>query len=82
MSALAQAPAPDVTGCESLVSLRLLMAGARSSIEAGERLPNNPGCRRVSRGQLGDVGQRAMIGGAPFECLAIRGAEACLWVAP
>lgn len=78
----AQSQVPDVIGCDSLVALRLLTADARSSTYAGERLANHPGCRRVSRGELGDVGQRAMIGGAPFECLAIRGSDACLWVAP
>lgn len=77
-----QAQAPDVIGCDSLVALRLFTASARTPTEASERLSSHPGCRRVSRGELGDVGQRAMIGGAPFECLAIRGSEACLWVAP
>ena len=67
----AQAQAPDVIGCDSLVALRLLTAGARSSTDAGERLSAHPGCRRISRAELGDVSQRAMIGGAPFECLTI-----------
>ncbi|WP_375409286.1 hypothetical protein [uncultured Methylobacterium sp.] len=78
----AQAQAPDVIGCDSLVALRLLTAGARSSTDAGERLSAHPGCRRISRAELGDVSQRAMIGGVPFECLTIRGSDACLWVAP
>ena len=76
------AQTPDVIGCDSLVALRLLTADARSSTAAGERLAGHPNCRRVSRGELGDVGQRAMIGGAPFECLSIRGSDACLWIAP
>jgi len=77
-----RAQEPDVIGCDSLVALRLLTASARSSTDAGERLSIHPGCRRVPRGELGDVGQRAMIGGAPFECLTIRGSESCLWEAP
>ena len=76
------AQTPNVIGCNSLVALRLLTADTRSSIAAGERLAAHLGCRRLSRGELGDVAQRAMIGGAPFECLSIRGSDACLWVAP
>ncbi|WP_375454224.1 hypothetical protein [uncultured Methylobacterium sp.] len=69
--------------CGTLVSLRLLMAvapgqaGPLAHADAG-----GPGCKVVPRADVGAVEHRAMIGGAPFECLAIRGEPTCLWVQP
>ncbi|GJE59056.1 hypothetical protein [Methylobacterium trifolii] len=58
--------------CESLVDLRLLAAGTGSP----------PGCRSVARTEVGGVEHRAMVGGAPYECLVVASAGRCLWVLP
>lgn len=81
----AAAPEPDrpVIACETLVGLRLLMGqGAADHAQATARLPQNPACRLVPRDRVGAAEQRAMIGGAPFECLAIRDEGRCAWVMP
>ncbi|MER2266876.1 hypothetical protein [Methylobacterium oxalidis] len=75
--------ATDAVVCDSLVQLRLLMADAQGDREAAAaRLGAQPGCRRVPRGAIGAVERRAMVGGAPFECLAVREAAGCLWLLP
>lgn len=79
--ASAQTDAGTVVACETLVGLRLLMAEAdRQAIVA--RLPQHPGCRTVARDRIGSAQSRAMVGGSPFECLAIRDEAACAWVLP
>ena len=65
--------------CDDLVSLRRLMAEAGP---AKESLPAHPACRAVERTRLGAVERRAMVGGAPFECLTLQGADACVWPLP
>ncbi|MCJ2035317.1 hypothetical protein [Methylobacterium sp. J-068] len=70
-----------VVACETLVQLRVLMAsGDRVAAEAA--LPGHPGCRTIPRGRIGAAEHRAMVGGAPFECLAVSGESACAWVWP
>ncbi|MDR7040193.1 MULTISPECIES: hypothetical protein [Methylobacterium] len=79
------APADEAIACDSLVALRLLTAGAggdHAAAAAAARLASQPACRRVPRDAIGAVERRAMIGGAPFECLAVRGSAACLWLLP
>lgn len=76
----AQERGTEVVGCDSLVALRLRNATATSG---GPKPPlGQPGCRQIPRADFGDVRQRAMIGGTPFECLALRGSESCAWVSP
>ncbi|WP_247634647.1 hypothetical protein [Methylobacterium sp. 37f] len=71
----------DVIGCDTLVELRVLMArGDHAAIEAA--LPGHPGCRRIARARIGAAEHRAMVGGAPFECLAVTQASACAWILP
>ncbi|MEA1832713.1 hypothetical protein U8607_11530 [Methylobacterium durans] len=90
LGALAAGPAPaqpagagEAIVCESLVELRLLMAGAPGDrAAAASHLAERTGCRRVSRAAIGAVERRAMVGGAPFECLAVREAAGCLWLLP
>ena len=73
----------DVVACDSLVALRQLMARAGEDREAVPALvPREPNCRSVARAEIGAVEHRAMVGGAPYECLAVRAAPACLWVLP
>ena len=72
-------PADGVVACDSLVSLRIL--GAASDHDPA-RVARQPGCRLVARADIGAVEHRAMIGGAPFECLTVRTEKACLWVQP
>ncbi|MGU3359346.1 hypothetical protein ACLBWX_03325 [Methylobacterium sp. M6A4_1b] len=78
----AQAAEPtDVVACQTLVELRVLMArGDRAAAEAA--LPQHPGCRRIARARIGAAEHRAMVGGAPFECLAVADEGACAWVLP
>lgn len=78
----AAAPA-DVIACADLVDLRLLMGSVHDDrAAAARRLAEHPGCRTVARARIGEARNRAMIGGAPFECLAIRDEGACGWVMP
>jgi hypothetical protein len=70
--------ADSVTACDSLLAARRIDAGSgparRETAEAG--------CRRIQRSTIGTVEQRAMIGGAPYECMTIAGAGRCLWIVP
>lgn len=76
-SALAE-DATTVTACETLLAARRLDAAA------GSDRPAEPeaGCRRLPRSQVGSVEQRAMIGGAPYECMTVTGSGRCLWIVP
>ncbi|WP_244480919.1 hypothetical protein [Methylobacterium sp. Leaf102] len=76
-------PAQPVVACETLVGLRLLMGdGGTDHAAAVTRLPRHSGCRLVARDKVGAAEQRAMIGGAPFECLTLSDAGRCAWVMP
>jgi len=75
----ARAEAPEVLACETLVQLRVLMASGNRSAAS---LPGHPGCRLIPRARIGAAEHRAMVGGAPFECLAVAGEGACAWVWP
>ena len=75
------AESTDVVACKTLVALRVLMAaGDRAATEAA--LPQHPGCRRIPRARIGAAEHRAMVGGAPFECLGVAGESECAWVMP
>ncbi|MCJ2082195.1 hypothetical protein [Methylobacterium sp. J-090] len=75
--------AQPVIACESLVGLRLLMGdGGTDHAAALERLPRHPACHLIARDRIGAAEQRAMIGGAPFECLTVRDEARCAWVMP
>lgn len=77
----ARAEAPAVIACDTLVSLRVLMAaGGHDAMEGA--LPRHQGCRTISRDRIGAPEHRAMVGGAPFECLAVAGEKDCAWVVP
>lgn len=72
-----------VIACDTLVNLRLLMAEARDDhARALAALPGRPGCRTLARDRVGAAEHRAMVGGAPFECLSVTDEGACLWVMP
>jgi hypothetical protein len=74
---------PPVVACETLVGLRLLMGdGVTDHASAVARLPRHPVCRLVARARVGSAEHRAMVGGAPFECRAIRDEGLCAWVMP
>lgn len=82
-SAHAGGSSPDVVACKTLVDLRVLMQQAPAGRDAAlARLADHPGCRRVSRDRIGSAEHRAMVGGAPFECLAVKDETACLWIMP
>jgi hypothetical protein len=72
-----------VIACETLVGLRLLMGdGVGDHASATMRLSHHPTCRLVPRERVGAAEHRAMVGGAPFECLAIQDEGRCAWVMP
>ena len=74
--------AQEVVACRTLVALRLLSAavdGDRGA--AARRVAEQPDCTLVPRGDVGAVRHRAMVGGAPYECLDLRAGD-CLWVLP
>jgi len=70
-------PASGVVVCDELVGLRRLMMQP----DAAAHLPEHPGCRRVGPERIGAVARRAIIGGMPFECVALDGG-ACVWPLP
>lgn len=80
----ASAQAGDrLVACETLIALRLLTASAPGDrAAAAARIAEQPACRLVPRDAVGEVEHRAMIGGSPFECLAVRTGGSCLWVQP
>lgn len=77
------APPRDVVACDTLVHLRVLMGRTPSdSAAATADLSGHPGCRRIARDRVGAPEHRAMIGGTPFECLAVTEEASCLWIMP
>ena len=76
-----RAEEPAAVICDDLVSLRRLMAEAPDKATAKEHLSGHPACRAVEPGRIGEVERRAMIGGAPFECVRV-GQSACAWLLP
>lgn len=64
--------------CETLLAARRVDAASGSA----RRAESEAGCRNVARETIGPVEQRALIGGAPYECMTIAGASRCLWVVP
>jgi hypothetical protein len=80
--AAAQAPADAVPVCESLVALRQLAASVgEDRARAAAQVASRPGCRLIPRAAIGAVERRAMVGGAPYECMT-QAAGGCLWVMP
>jgi hypothetical protein len=77
-SAAAQDGGASVTACDTLIAARRIDAAAGS----GQAAAPEPECRRVPRSQVGAVEQRALIGGAPYECLSVAGTGRCLWIVP
>lgn len=77
-AAAAQDPAKAMA-CDTLLAARRVDAstGASRSTAEGE-----VGCRSIDRKSIGSVEQRALIGGAPYECMTIAGAGRCLWIVP
>lgn len=64
--------------CETLLAARRIDAASGAERQAG----SEAGCRSVDRAAVGAVEQRALIGGAPYECMTIRGGGRCLWIVP
>lgn len=86
-----QARASDdtrIVACDTLIALRLLTASVDDDrARAAARVAEQPACHLVPRDTVGEVEHRAMIGGAPFECLSVKGGDtkdggSCLWVQP
>ncbi|XYD08337.1 hypothetical protein R1A27_25525 [Methylobacterium sp. NMS12] len=70
--------ADSVIACETLIAARRIDAASGG----GGSAPSQAGCRRIPRSAIGTVEQRALIGGAPYECLSIAGGGRCLWIVP
>ncbi|SFL81397.1 hypothetical protein [Methylobacterium pseudosasicola] len=66
-----------ITACDTLIAARRIDAATGSARDAPEA-----GCRQIPKAEIGTVEQRALIGGAPYECMTITGAGRCLWVVP
>lgn len=77
----AEEPAAWPIVCDDLVSLRRLMAEAPDKADATRHLSGHPACRAIAPARIGEVERRAMIGGAPFECVRV-GQSACAWLLP
>ncbi len=78
-SGSAHAQDPDtVIACETLIAARRIDAATGADRAA----PLDAGCRRIPRRTIGPVEQRALIGGAPYECMTIADAGRCLWIVP
>lgn len=70
--------AASVMACETLIAARRIDAASGS----GGPAPTEAGCRRIPRSAIGTVEQRALIGGAPYECLTVAGGGPCRWIVP
>ncbi|SEG21250.1 hypothetical protein SAMN04488144_111120 [Methylobacterium sp. 190mf] len=70
--------ADSVMACETLIAARRIDASSGS----GGPTPTESGCRRIPRSAIGTVEQRALIGGAPYECLTVAGGGPCRWIVP
>ncbi|MEE7447326.1 hypothetical protein MRF4_05595 [Methylobacterium radiotolerans] len=70
--------ADSVVACETLIAARRIDAAAGGSGPA----PSEAGCRPIPRSAIGAVEQRALIGGAPYECMTIADGGRCLWIVP
>ncbi|MGU3474254.1 hypothetical protein [Methylobacterium sp. D48H] len=70
--------ADSVMACETLIAARRIDAASGS----GGPAPTEAGCRRIPRSAIGTVEQRALIGGAPYECLTVAVAGPCRWIVP
>ena len=68
----------QVIACDTLLAVRRIDAAPGPRPEPAAE----PGCRRIARAAVGTVEQRAMIGGAPYECLTVAGFARCVWVVP
>jgi len=66
-----------VTACDTLIATRRIDAAT-----GPDRAVPEAGCRQIPKADIGTVEQRALIGGAPYECLNVAGAGHCLWVVP
>ena len=64
--------------CDTLLAARRVDAATGASRTA----EGEAGCRSIDRTTIGSVEQRALIGGAPYECMTIAGAGRCLWIVP
>lgn len=64
--------------CETLIAARRIDA----TTGPGHPAEAEAGCRSIDRKTIGSVEQRALIGGAPYECMTIAGAGRCLWIVP
>ncbi len=64
--------------CDTLLAARRVDAASGSDRNAAI----DSGCRSVDRSTIGPVEQRALIGGAPYECMTITGTGRCLWIVP
>ena len=76
-AAAAQDPAKAMA-CDTLLAARRVDASTGASRTAEGEV----GCRSIDRKSIGSVEQRALIGGAPYECMTIAGAGRCLWIVP
>lgn len=76
-AAAAQDPATAIA-CDTLLAARRIDATPGS----GRTAVGEDGCRSIDRQTIGSVEQRALIGGAPYECMTIAGAGRCLWIVP
>jgi hypothetical protein len=78
-SGVAAAQDPSLaTACDTLLGARRVDAASGT----GGAAKSESGCRSVDRKSIGSVEQRALIGGAPYECMTIAGAGRCLWIVP
>ena len=68
----------SVTACDTLIAARRIDA----AVGSGQPAPAEAECRRVPRSRVGPVEQRALIGGAPYECMTVTGTGRCLWIVP
>ena len=68
----------SVTACDTLIAARRIDA----AVGSGQQAPVEAECRPVLRSRVGPVEQRALIGGAPYECLSVAGSGRCLWIVP
>ncbi len=68
-----EAPSPPARRCSPTAESMPRPASARGA---------GSGMRTIPKADIGTVEQRALIGGAPYECMTVAGSGRCLWVVP
>lgn len=75
---------PPVIGCPSLANYRMLMrdGAAAAAAHLADPKADHLGCAALARTDFAGIVDKVTLGGASYDCAAVRGTTACHWIAP